>query len=304
VRRVLAIDIGGTKIAAAVIDEHGGVERRARMATVDPAAVMPTRAADPGDALADRVAALAAEVVDGLAIEACGVGCGGPMRPGGATVSPLNIVAWRDYPLRDALADRLGLAVVVDNDAKVLALAEGWVGTAIDVSDYVAMVVSTGVGGGLVCDGRLLDGALGNAGHIGHLEAVADGRPCACGARGCLEAEVSGLAIAARTGHPAVDAPLAERVRAGTLVGVAVADVVNLLDLRRAVVGGSVALGFAAPFFAAAQAVLDRRCRLDYARGVRIVPSALGGDGGVIGAAALAWRSLGVPTGGGGRRLG
>jgi glucokinase len=248
----------------------------------------------PGDALAARVAALAAEVRDGVRVDLCGVGCGGPMTLGGAAVSPLNITAWRDYPLRDALADRLGLEVVVDNDAKVLALGEGWLGAAAGRRDYLAMVVSTGVGGGIVLDGRLLDGAAGNAGHIGHVEVVPGGAPCGCGARGCLEAEASGTAVAARTGRPAAEASAAERRRAGELVGAAVADVANLLDLRLATVAGSVALGFGAPFFAAAQAVLDRRCRLDHSRGARIVPAGLGADGGLVGAAALAWRHRGV----------
>src|SRR5207302_6980159 len=125
------------------------------------------------------------------------VGCGGPMTAGGELVSPLNIPAWRDFPLRDRLAALTALPVVVDNDAKALALGEGWKGAAAGVDDFIAMVVSTGVGGGIVLDGRLLDGESGNAGHIGHVIVEPDGRLCGCGAHGCLEAEASGLAIAA-----------------------------------------------------------------------------------------------------------
>src|SRR6476469_5928267 len=98
------------------------------------------------------------------------------------------------------------------------------------------MVVSTGVGGGIVLDGHLLDGADGNAGHIGHVIVEPDGALCACGARGCLEAEASGTGIAARTGRPAAEADADERARAGRLVGRCVASVANLLDLRLAVV--------------------------------------------------------------------
>ena len=125
------------------------------------------------------------------------------------------------------------------------------------------MVVSTGIGGGIVLDGRLLEGRLGNAGHIGHVIVEPDGRACRCGGRGCLEAEASGTAIAAITGHaPRLAGPdVIERV--GTLVGRAIASVVNLLDLPLAVVSGSVAFGFGEPFFRAAQAEMDRRCRLD-----------------------------------------
>ena len=171
------------------------------------------------------------------------------MAAGGDVVSPLNIPGWRDFPLRPRLAELTGLPVVVDNDAKALALGEGWCGAARGCSDFLAMVVSTGVGGGIVLDGRLLDGADGNAGHVGHLVVEPDGRPCACGSRGCLEAEASGLAIAAVTGRPPADAPLAVRERTGRLVGRAVADVCVLLDLGLAVVAGSVALGFGEVFF-------------------------------------------------------
>lgn len=242
------------------------------------------------------VLAAVAEIATGDEV-AVGVGCGGPMTPGGEAVSPLNIPGWRDFPLRSRLADELARPVHIDNDAKALALAEGWVGAAAGERDFIAMVVSTGVGGGIVVDGRLLDGAAGNAGHIGHVIVEPDGRPCACGAVGCLEAEASGTAIAARTGSPAAEAPLAERERAGRLVGRAVASVANLLDLRVAVVAGSVALGYGDDFFAAAQAELDRSARISFAVGARVIPAGLGDEGPLIGAAAVAWRALGRSIG-------
>jgi len=207
-------------------------------------------------------------------------------------VSPLNIPGWRRFPLLSRLAESTGLPTFVDNDAKALALGEGWRGAAAGVDNFIAMVVSTGVGGGIVLDGRLLDGESGNAGHIGHVIVEPDGRRCECGACGCLEAEASGLAIAAVTGRPADEADAATVARTGTLVGRAVGSVANLLDLRLAVVGGSVALGFGEPFFAAAQAELDARARLDFSAGARIVPVGLGADGPLIGAAAVGWRGL------------
>ena len=219
---------------------------------------------------------------------ACGVGCGGPMA--GGLVSPLNIPAWRAFPLAGALADALAIPVAVDNDAKALALAEGWLGAACGVRDYLAMVVSTGIGGGVVVDGRLLDGRLGNAGHVGHVNVEPEGRPCVCGSHGCLEAEAAGPAIEARTGRSASEAPLAERVRAGTLVGRAVASVACLLDLDLVVVGGSVALGFGTPYFAAAQEELGARARIAFARGCRVVPVGLGELAPLIGAAVVALR--------------
>jgi glucokinase len=218
------------------------------------------------------------------------------MEAGGATVSPLNTPVWRRFPLRQRLADATGLPTFVDLDAKALARAEGWVGAAAGVADFVALVVSTGVGGGIVSGGRLLHGASGNAGHLGHVIVEPEGAPCACGARGCLEAEASGPAIARRTGRPASEADPSTVARTGRLVGRAVASVANVVDLRLAVVAGSVALGFGAPFFAAAQEELDRSCRLEFSRGCRIVAAGLGDRGPLVGAAAVAFAARLEPS--------
>ncbi|HVF32056.1 MAG TPA: ROK family protein [Acidimicrobiales bacterium] len=285
-RTALAIDIGGTKVAAGLVTEAGELLRSATAPT-------------PGDDLFGRLVALIGEVRrGGVDPDVCGVGCGGPMTAGGEQVSPLNIPQWRGFELRRRLADATGLPTFVDNDAKALALGEGWVGAAAGVRHFLAMVVSTGVGGGIVLDGRLLDGSSGNAGHIGHVIVVPDGRECACGARGCLEAEASGTGIAARTGRPAAEAGEALRAETGRLVGRAVASVANLLDLRLAVVAGSVALGFGVPFFEAAQAEVDRSARLDFSLGTRIVPGGLGADGPLVGAAAVGFRATTPVLGG------
>jgi Transcriptional regulator/sugar kinase len=222
----------------------------------------------------------------------CGIGCGGPMEPGGEEVSTLHIPAFRRFPLRRRVAEATGLSTFVDNDAKALARGEGWVGAAAGRPDFIAMVVSTGVGGGIFLDGRLLDGRAGNAGHIGHVVVVPGGRECFCGGRGCLEAEASGRAIAAATGRPPAEAGPEVIHRTGTLVGRAVASVANLLDLPLAVVAGSVALGFGEPFFAAAQAEIDALARLDFSLGTGIVPAGLGDAGPLIGAAAVGFAGL------------
>jgi len=281
---VLALDVGGTKLAAGLVDPSGGLRRRASR---------PTPVGAGAEAVLAALLDAATEVRAGDEV-ACGVGCGGPMTAGGELVSPLNIEDWRDFPLRRRLAEALGLPVHIDNDAKALALGEGAHGAARGERDFLAMVVSTGVGGGIVLDGRLLDGAAGNAGHIGHLIVEPGGRICACGARGCLEAEASGTAIAARTGHPAAEAPPEERARAGRLVGRAVASVCNLLDLRLAVVAGSVALGYGDAFFEAAQKELDARARIGHALGSRIQPGGLGDEGPLVGAAEVARRAMGA----------
>jgi glucokinase len=286
---VLAVDIGGTKVAGAVVDQAGTILSRYHLPTPD--------GHDP-EVMFEAVATVVGRVRSEAGEEpvVCGVGCGGPMQRGGEAVSPLNIPAWRGFPLRRRLADLVALPVRVDNDAKALALAEGWLGAARGVDDYLAMVVSTGVGGGIVLDGRLLDGTQGNAGHIGHVVVEPDGRACACGGRGCLEAEASGMAIEATTGRPAAEANEAVRRRTGTLVGRAVASVANLLDVELAVVAGSVALGFGPVFFEAAQQEIELRSRLEFSRSTRIMPAGLGADGPLLGAAAVGRRAL-APVG-------
>ena len=276
----LAIDIGGTKVASGIVDEQGCLLSRYQV---------PTPTGTDAEAMWTAVAT-AVDAVRVSDADVCGVGCGGPMTPGGDRVSPLNIPAWRDFPLRSRLVEYLELPVSVDNDAKALALGEGWVGAAAGEQNFLAMVVSTGVGGGIVLDGRLLDGAGGNAGHIGHVIVEPDGHECGCGGRGCLEAEASGTAIRRLTGRPPAEAPLELRTRTGTLVGRAIASVANLLDLQLAVVAGSVALGFGEPFFTAAQAEIDARARLVFSIGTRVIPGGLGADGPLIGAAAVGYR--------------
>lgn len=279
---VAALDVGGTKLEAGVVDPTGAVLARRRIA------MPPCHGGNgTGEDLFGVAAGLLRAVMDESpgSVDSIGVGCGGPMDA--STVSPLNITQWRRFPLRSRLTAEFGLPVAVDNDAKALALAEGAHGAASGEENYLAMVVSTGVGGGVVLDGRLLNGAMGNAGHIGHLVVDPQGRRCVCGARGCLEAQVSGTAIAEITGRPAVEADRSVRRWAGRLVGRAVGSVCNLLDLRLAVLAGSVSIGFGEPFIEAAQAELERVARLDHSVGARVRIGGLGGDGPLVGAACV-----------------
>ena len=290
----LAVDIGGTKLAAGIVGADGTVVRRGQVPTQQPGRDAEQLFAALVDLVEEVRGAAGSGPHDPACPEpvVCGVGSGGPMTRHGEMVSPLNIAAWRDFPLRSRLAEATGLATFVDNDAKALTLAEGWRGSAVGWTDYLGMVVSTGVGGGIVLDGRLLDGAAGNAGHIGHVVVEPEGRACRCGSRGCLEAEASGTSIAAITGAPAAEADAATVERTGTLVGRAVATVATLLDLRLAVVAGSVALGYGEPFFAAAQREIDARARLPYTAGCVIRPAGLGPDAPLVGAAAVGFRGL------------
>jgi len=275
----LALDIGATKVEAAIVLADGSLTRRDRF-----------NVADHATNLLESIVTLARRVCGNDRFDVVGVGCAGPMTRGGESVSPLNILFWREFPLRQSLCDALGGDVYVDGDARALALAEGAYGAAREVTSYLSMVVSTGVGGGIVLNGRLLDGESGNAGHIGHLTVVANGALCSCGAYGCLEAEASGWAIEGRTGRPASEADQATRLRTGELVGRAVGMLSSVLDFRHSYVAGSVALGYGDDFFAAANKAARVTAMMSYSHDIEILPSQLGADGPLLGAALVGWR--------------
>jgi glucokinase len=285
----LAIDIGGSKIAVGLVTRNGELIDRTQFVV---------NAQDSSEELFDdlsrAVDAQLLRAVDhhGVRPSVVGVGSAGPITANVETISPLNIPQWRGFELRQRLETLTGLPVFGDGDAKALALAEGWLGAARGVDNFMAMVVSTGVGGGIVLNGQLLDGETGNAGHIGHVIVEPNGRRCTCGGRGCLEAEASGPAIEAITGRSPTQPTYEIMVRTGRLVGRGVASVCNLLDLKLVVVGGSVALGFGATFFNAAQRTLDELCTIEFSRKARIVPTRLSDEGPLIGASAVGWRGL------------
>jgi glucokinase len=285
----LSIDIGGSKIAVGLVTRNGELIDRTQFVV---------NAQDSSEELFDdlsrAVDAQLLRAVDhyGVRPSVVGVGSAGPITANVETISPLNIPQWRGFELRQRLETLTGLPVFGDGDAKALALAEGWLGAARGVDNFMAMVVSTGVGGGIVLNGQLLDGETGNAGHIGHVIVEPNGRRCTCGGRGCLEAEASGPAIEAITGRSPTQPTYEIMVRTGRLVGRGVASACNLLDLKLVVVGGSVALGFGATFFNAAQRTLDELCTIEFSRKARIVPTRLSDEGPLIGASAVGWRGL------------
>ncbi|GAA3837849.1 ROK family protein [Sphaerisporangium flaviroseum] len=189
---VVAVDVGGTKLAAALVDRAGEIVVADRVAT-PPGGDAPT--------LWKALAGLVDSVLEGQPgreVIGVGAGCGGPMAWPEGVVSPLNMPGWRDFPLRERLAGRFpGLPARVHNDAICVAVAEHWRGAGQESDDMLGMVVSTGVGGGLILGGRLIDGGTGNAGHIGHVAVDPDGPACGCGGRGCLEAVARGPGLAA-----------------------------------------------------------------------------------------------------------
>lgn len=280
---MLCLDVGGTKVAGGRYDgQLTGVVRQ------------PT-GADPWDTIVAVLDPLA-EGADSL-----GVACGGPMSWPAGIVSPLNVPAWvSGFPLRDRLAERYGVPVRLHNDAVCVAAAEHWKG-GWGTDDLLGMVVSTGVGGGLVLGGRLVDGGSGNAGHVGHVVVDPSGPVCPCGGRGCLEAVARGPAVVAwarARGSRAADGVELGRLarqgdalalqafaRAGRALGVGIASAVHLLDVRAVAVGGGISQ--VPSLWPTLRRTFLEHARLSFAREVRVAPARLGQEAGLLGAAAL-----------------
>ncbi len=303
-RPALAVDVGGTKMAVGLVEPAGRVLSWAQVPTpteLDAEQIWRTL-----DALITKI--LDEAGLGGADLAGCGCGCGGPMEWPSGVVSPLNIPGWRGFPLRSRLAERLpGIPVRVHNDAIAMVAGEHWRGAGRGRDNVLGMVVSTGVGGGLVLDGRLIAGASGNAGHIGHVVVDPDTGPeCVCGGRGCLEAIARGPALVmwaqaegwrpdqqdatakeladdGALGHPV---GIAAMRRAGRALGIAIASATALCDLEVVSVGGG--LSQAGPLlFDPLEEALRAHARLEYARQVSVVPAALGQAAGLVGAAAL-----------------
>ncbi|MEI6855112.1 MAG: ROK family protein [Acidimicrobiaceae bacterium] len=276
----LALDIGASKIDGAVVSANGTLLQRERL-----------NVRELGNDLLTPIVAMLQQLQKGHEVSYLGVGCAGPMTRGGEEVSPLNIPQWRNFPLRSELEKKTGLTTFVDGDARALALAEGEYGAAKNDTSYISMVVSTGIGGGIVVDGRLLDGETGNSGHVGHINVVPDGNLCSCGARGCLEAEASGWAIEAMTGKSPKDASSETRSRTAELVGRGIGSLCSVLDISNCYVAGSVALGFGDEFFHAATKAARSVARLQYSDHLKIERSGLGDEGPLLGAALVGRRA-------------
>jgi glucokinase len=303
-RPVLAVDVGGTKLAAGLVEPAGRVLTWSQVPT--PAGLDAEQLWRTLDVLITSI--LERANVTPAELAGCGCGCGGPMEWPSGLVSPLNIPGWRRFPLRSRLAQRLGgMTVRVHNDAICLVAAEHWRGAGRGRDNVLGMVVSTGVGGGLVLDGQLIRGASGNAGHIGHVVVDPETGPlCVCGGRGCAEAIARGpalvtwaqaegwrpdqkdatakdLAADGALGHPI---GLAAMRRAGRALGIAIASATSLCDLEVVSVGGG--LSQAGPLlFDPLEEALRAHARLAFTRQVRVVPAALGQSAGLVGAAAL-----------------
>jgi glucokinase len=294
----LALDIGGTKIAAGLVDADGTLVHRTQQPT-------PDGDADAVWAVAEALIADALQKADGDVI-GVGIASAGPIDLPGGTVSPINIPEWQRFPIVERVAAATGRPVRLGGDGMCMALGERWRGAGRGAQFLLGMVVSTGIGGGLVLDGVPYDGRTGNAGHVGHVVVELDGGPCTCGGRGCVETVASGPHLAAWARAHGWDAPadadakeLADAANAGdpvalaafrrgaTAVAATIASVAAVCDLDLVVVGGGVAKSGALLFDPLREA-LASYAGLDFIRGLRVLPAELGGAAGLVGAAALA----------------
>lgn len=300
-RCALAVDIGGTKFAAGLVTELGEIVSSHRMPNpqgADPEALFQALV----EAIDSVLHAVGLEPAEAVRLAGMGLATAAPLDREAGTVSPVNIPAWRSFPLRDRLHERYGLDVRMFGDAVAVAIGEHWRGAARGRRNVLGMVISTGVGGGVIVDGRVLPGTTGNAGHIGHISVDPFGPVCVCGGTGCLEAIASGTNISAWARTHGSEAPdtaaladdarrgepiaLATFRRAGEAIGLAVAGAVTLLDLDVVVIGGGVASAGPLLFDPISDAYA-KYAGLGYAAAPRVVPALLGGDAGLIGAAAV-----------------
>ncbi|MTE16570.1 ROK family protein [Nocardia aurantiaca] len=288
----LALDIGATKFAAGIVDSAGAVAESRRI-----------RVPDTG--VWDACRALLSEVAGDLRVRSVGIGSAGPVNVAAGVCGPLNIPEWAEgFPLVESVRKAFPEAKIrFAIDGACLALAEQRFGAARGVPNVLAMTVSSGIGGGIISDGRVVMGRTGNGGHIGHIVVPGHDEPCACGGFGCVEAVASGkssvrwarrqgwtgttgleLAAAAHAGEPVAVAALE---RAGTAIGTAVASAAALLDTDLVVIGG----GFAQsgePLWRPLRDSAAAHARLTFLRELRVVPSELTDQATLRGAALLA----------------
>jgi len=304
----LAIDIGGTKAEAALVDDLGTIVPGSRFRH-------PTGSGSTSDQLAAAVVSVLTRSLATLPADATlagvGVGSAGPIDVANSLVSPLNLAVWRGYPLRDLVVEHVpDVPVTLRMDGLCITLAEHWVGAGRGYDNVMGMIVSTGIGGGLILSGMTVAGPTGNAGHIGHIEVGGFDDPCLCGGIGCVEAIASGpktvawartqgwhgftgedLAASYAAGDPIAHAAIE---RSGRAIGQAIASAAALVDLDVVAIGG----GFShvtPDLFDHVRTAIVGRSEFGFITKVTVLPSGLSSDGPLIGAGALIHRAELVP---------
>jgi glucokinase len=307
-RAVIGVDLGGTNVRTSIITPGGDVLEKLRE---------PTQAVEGHVKVIERLVrniSRQRETARQRDLQVLGVGVGAPgviRAAHGVVVRSPNFPDWDNLPLRQELESAVGLPVSIENDANAAALGEHWLGAGKGIGSMIFLTLGTGVGGGIVLNGRIWQGADGMAGEVGHMTIRPDGRRCGCGNRGCLEMYASSRGIvlsyrealakerparsaegltsadiyqAARDGEPAAIAVMQEMGRA---LGIGIADLINIFNPEMIVIGGGVKDAW--PLFIEAARDEVRKRAFDYpASRTQIVPSVLGDDAGMIGAAAVA----------------
>ena len=307
---VLGVDVGGTRVRVALVDQSGQILARV---------ARPTRGKGNAKAFLDILSKAIQEVMAGSSgVRGIALACAGIIDTGrGVVTTSPNIPALQDFPLRQWAEERFRVPTCLLNDASAAALGEHLFGAGKGADHLVYLTLSTGIGGGIILDSRLYLGAQGAAGEIGHMVIEAEGPRCACGNQGCLEALASGTAIArearerlkagegsslssqnkerltARMVHQAARQgdPLAREViaRAGQYLGIGLANIVNIFNPQKIVLGGGVARLGGLLLEPAEREMKARACPLP-ARGVEVVLSPLGDRAGLLGVAAWFWQ--------------
>ncbi len=307
----IGVDIGGTKIAAGVVDEDGRILAQVRRET------------DPTDAdsVDEGVVAACRELAAEFPIGAIGLAAPGFVSSDQATVLLCPNLPWRDHPLRDRVAAGLGLSVpiVVENDANAAGWAEFRFGVGRDVNDMLLLTIGTGLGGALVVDGRLVRGAYGVAAEVGHMRMVPDGHLCGCGLHGCWEQYASGRALVRSARNAAANQPEAAArmielsggrkivgpaitaaaqegdalaisllAELGRWIGEGSASVAALLDPALVVIGGGVGAAGDLLLDPTREAFLNALSARGFRPEARFALAAMGNDAGIVGAGDLA----------------
>ncbi len=313
---VIGVDMGGTKILAAVVNAEGRILAAAKI---------PTKADKGATVVIDRIASCIQKAIDKSrvapeSIQAVGIGAPGPLDPGTGVVIFAPNLGWKDVPLKAELETRTGILTFVDNDVNVGTLGEHTFGVGQNVQNLVGIFVGTGIGGGIIMQGELFHGASKTAGEIGHIIVKADGPRCGCGTRGCLEALASRTAMTKqfqkailKKGKKSILSELTGGelglIRSGTLakaiqrkdkltlkvlkratkyLGVGIGSIVNFLNPEMIVLGGGVVEALDDTFLDNIRAAVEKYALPNTLNGVQIVRAKLGDDAGILGAAALA----------------
>ncbi|MBI3696322.1 MAG: ROK family protein [Acidobacteria bacterium] len=276
---ILAIDIGGAKHSLALFHD-GRLTRRE---------TWPTDVEGGRPWMVDRLRTLGREWRQAEPPAACGIGFGGPVDFAAQRVGcSMHVGGWEDFPLSAALEEALGIPCRMDNDANLGALGEYTAGAGRGCRSLLYMTLSTGIGAGILMDGRILRGADSLAGELGHISLDPEGPVCSCGSRGCFEALCSGRAIEQRTGRPPAELLQDPAFRAGYIPTLArgLRAALLLLNPQRVVIGGGLSKA-GETLFAELRAELCRQIPGSLPVRVDIQPAALGDDSVLWGAFAL-----------------